>query len=188
MIHMEHCESVVQAVILSHLDYCNSLHLELPNKLWDRLQLTQNSTGRLILVIPLCHSVSGHLCDFHWLPVQKGSLFKALCICHKALADNHSSTNWSLITPFCPSWRLCSASTLGNVVVMPRVKKIWLGGDPFSIFLQSFGPISLQASDLNWIHFLFIKKLRLGYLTSPFNRNILYHSADCLIWISCCTL
>ena len=61
---------LVVAVILSRLDYCNSL---LAGLLWSTvapLQRVQNAAARLVLGLSAHDHVSQVLIDLHWLPVH----------------------------------------------------------------------------------------------------------------------
>ncbi len=76
---------VIHALILSRLDYCNSLYLGIPAVLLNRLQLLQNATTRLLTGTKKQVSVSPVLASLHWLPVHFRVQFKVLLYVFKAL-------------------------------------------------------------------------------------------------------
>ncbi len=76
---------VIHALILSRLDYCNSLYLGIPAVLLNRLQLLQNAATRLLTGTKKQVSVSPVLASLHWLPVHFRVQFKVLLYVFKAL-------------------------------------------------------------------------------------------------------
>lgn len=78
-------ETVVRALILSHLDYANALYAGIPGYLLNKLQVVQNSAARLLLGLSSRCSVRSHLLTMHWLPAEARIKFKILTIAHSAL-------------------------------------------------------------------------------------------------------
>ena len=68
-------KTVVSSLVLSRLDYCNSLLAGLPDISINKLQRAQNRAARLILDIPCsnntCHTSSVEMLKtLHWLPIK----------------------------------------------------------------------------------------------------------------------
>ena len=70
---------LVQALFMSHLDYCNSLLAGLLASAIRPLQLIQNAAARL--VFDLSSLTSLLLRSLHWLPVAAHIQFKTLVLC-----------------------------------------------------------------------------------------------------------
>ncbi len=60
---------LVQALVLSRLDYCNALLAGLPASSIKRLQLIQNAAARLIFNEPKIMHVTPLFINWHWLPI-----------------------------------------------------------------------------------------------------------------------
>ena len=62
---------LVQALVLSKLDYCNSLLAGLPACATRPLQRIQNAAARLVFNLPRCSHVTLLLISLHWLPITR---------------------------------------------------------------------------------------------------------------------
>ena len=67
---------LVLALIMSRLDYCNSVLAGLP------LQRVQNTAARLIFELGTREHVTVSLLQLHWLPVHWRVQFKLCCLMH----------------------------------------------------------------------------------------------------------
>ena len=76
------------ALVLSCLDYCNSLLVGLPQYLIKRLQGVQNAAARSILRTPRSEHISPLLQNLHWLPVIRRTLHKVAALCHSSLSGS----------------------------------------------------------------------------------------------------
>ena len=72
------CHNIVRTLILSKLDYCNSLLYGIDKKHLNHLQILQNKCARLILKQPSRSHASPLLRSLHWLPIEKRILFKLI--------------------------------------------------------------------------------------------------------------
>ena len=80
---VENIKTVVQALIVSKLDSCNSLLYGVAESEISRLQRLQNSCARLIFGKNKNESVSALLYDLHWLPIKQRICFKVLLLVFK---------------------------------------------------------------------------------------------------------
>nr|CAH0104286.1 unnamed protein product [Daphnia galeata] len=70
---------VVNALVLSRLDYCNSLYLNLPSSLLKRLQRVQNAAIRTIFNLQKREHVSIHRQSLRWLEIADRAKLKVAC-------------------------------------------------------------------------------------------------------------
>lgn len=81
-------KTLVHAVIISHIDYANSLLFGISQNLVDKLQRVQNAAARLILGHRKHESITPGLMKLHWLPVRYRIQFKIATITFKVLTTN----------------------------------------------------------------------------------------------------
>ncbi|XP_049332209.1 uncharacterized protein LOC125799462, partial [Astyanax mexicanus] len=80
----EATQVLVQSLVISRLDYCNSLLAGLPLRATKPLQLIQNAAARLVFNLPKFSHVTPLLRSLHWLPVVARIRFKTLTLAYKA--------------------------------------------------------------------------------------------------------
>ena len=76
---------LVHSLIISHVDYCNSLFLGLPNYLLKKIQTILNKCARLIFSLPPRTPTTRYLIELHWLPVRARIEFKICLMVYKAI-------------------------------------------------------------------------------------------------------
>ncbi|XP_076836631.1 uncharacterized protein LOC143482216 isoform X1 [Brachyhypopomus gauderio] len=80
----EASQVLVQSLVISRLDYCNSLLAGLPLQVIRPLQLIQNAAARLVFNLPKFTHVTPLLRSLHWLPMAARIQFKILMLAYKA--------------------------------------------------------------------------------------------------------
>ena len=82
-------KTLTQSVVISRLDYCNSVCIGLPMKSIHRLHLAQNAAARVIKRTPKREHMTPVLRDLHWLPVNRRIEFKILLFASKTSILKH---------------------------------------------------------------------------------------------------
>ena len=79
---LESAKTMVQALIMSKLDYCNLLLLGSPEYQLDKLQKIQNIACRVVTNLGKYDHVSASMKDLHWLKVKHCIDFKIATLMH----------------------------------------------------------------------------------------------------------
>ena len=74
---------LVRVMILSRLDYCNSLYYGLPVYFIQKFQRIVNSVCRLIFSLSLGSLTANYIKDLHWLPMKQRILYIILPFGHR---------------------------------------------------------------------------------------------------------
>ena len=85
-INNETCKTLIQALIISQLDYGNVLLYNMPLSLTNSLQRVQDCDAPLVTRIHKREHITPVLFQLHWLPVHLRSLYKILFRTFKVLS------------------------------------------------------------------------------------------------------
>ena len=84
-------KTLVVSLVLSRIDYCNSLLAGLPQPLVGKLQRVQKSAAHLVVrALPRVH-ITPILRHLHWLLVRARISYKTACLCFNAITSSTPS-------------------------------------------------------------------------------------------------
>ena len=122
----EAAQILMQALILSRLDYANALYYGLPDSLIQKLQHVQNAAAHLVCQVRKYDHITPVLKSLHWLPVWQRIEFKILLITFKAVNGCAPTYISSLLKQYIPS------RSLWSDLSVPRTRYKSFGDRAFS--------------------------------------------------------
>ena len=130
-------KTLVVSLVLSRIDYWNSLPAGLLQSLVGKLQRVQNCAARLVVRAPPHAHITPILRHLHWLPVRARISHKTACLCFNAITSSTSVYLSDLLHLYSPSRSLCSRADT-RLLKIPLCK-CKTKGDRAFFLLWSFG-------------------------------------------------
>ena len=127
------CAHAVRSLILSRLDYGNSLLGGLFSANMQRLQRLQNRAARLIFQVDRRTSAAPLICELHWLPVQQRIHFKILLHVYNCLQGSSPVYLQDLVHLYTPGHAGLRSLRDTTRLAIPSSKKMY-GDRCFSVF------------------------------------------------------
>lgn len=155
---LEARQTLIQALIVSRLDYGNALLVGARADLLAKMQVVQNMAARMALQKPRRQSAVPLLKALHWLPIKKRGIFKLLTMAFKAKQGQGPVYLRNKILPYMPGRQLRSSKS--NLLQPCRIRKTRAGGRAFSYLAPFYWnklPPKIQNCDTL---FLFKKQLK----------------------------
>ena len=85
-LNIKQLQTLVQAIVISSLDYCNALYVGINPCLLNQLQVIQNKSCRIIFGLKKRENVDNHLKCLHWLKIRERIDFKILLLVFKSIS------------------------------------------------------------------------------------------------------
>ena len=95
-------KTVMQSLVMSHLDYYNALLIGIQLDLITKLRSLQNSAARIVSRPRKYEHISSVLIKLQWLPIKFRIQFKVLLLVYKALNGLASKYIKELLVPYKP--------------------------------------------------------------------------------------
>ena len=84
-LNKETAKIIIQALVLSKLDYCNSVYHGAPKYTIAKLQRLQNMSARVVSNVKYCNHITPYLSDLHWLKINEHMVYKICTIMYKCI-------------------------------------------------------------------------------------------------------
>jgi len=126
--------SLVSALVLSRLGYCNILLIDLHLTHIHRLQSVQNAAARLIFNLRRCDHITDALISLRWLRVPERIAFKVATLMYRPLhgsAPPYLASSFACVADMPHRRRLRSAST--EQLDVPTCRRSTIGGRAFPV-------------------------------------------------------
>ena len=115
--------TLVHALIVSKVDYCNSVLAGIPGQLQDRLQSVLNSAARLVFSARRSERITPLLRELHWLRVPERVTFRLCVLAYRCLHGTAPSyLAGSLLRTSDIDTRRCPRSTDTAMLVVPSTR------------------------------------------------------------------
>ena len=111
---------VANALVSSHLDYCNSLFRSLSKFNLRKLQCIQNSAARIVSNTSRYTSITPVLKKLHWLPVEQRTVFKTATLVYKYLHTGFPRYFAPYLSFYSSSYSTRHSQSGGNFLVIPK--------------------------------------------------------------------
>ena len=102
-------KTLMSAFILTRLDYCNSLFVNLPEECMNKLQRFQNQAAKVVLKKKKRDHISPLFIKLHWLPLKARISYKIALLCFKCIHKRAPSYLQDLIEVHTPTRSLRSS-------------------------------------------------------------------------------
>ena len=126
--------TLIRALVVSKVDYCNSVLAGAPGHLLDRLQSVLNAAARLIFSARKREHITPLLHELHWLRVHERIKFR-LCVlayrCFHGTAPSYLAESLHLSTDVAARRRLRSAAS--STLLVPSSYRSTLGDRAFPV-------------------------------------------------------
>ena len=127
----EAAAELIRSLVLSKLDYCNSLLFGLPDCQIKKMQLVQNNAARLVYRKKKADNVTPLLKRLHWLPIEARIKFKIILLAFKAINNLAPTYLKELLELYEPARALRSTSM--NLLKEKKSKHKRSGDRAFSV-------------------------------------------------------
>ena len=122
-------KSLVASMVMSRLDYGNTLLCGVSNSLINKMHQIQNYAARLITGASTLEHITPLLISLHWLPIRYRINYKVLVFVYQAIHGSAPSYIQEMVNIYHPSRSVRSESEL--LLRVPRSKTVTYGGNSF---------------------------------------------------------
>jgi hypothetical protein len=119
------CTAAVRALVISRLDYANSLLAGISDISLRKLQVVQNNAARMITGTPRRNHITPVLHKLHWLPVKQRVSYKLLLLTFNALHSEYAPEYLTELLTHRECIRTTRSVNENSLMLyIPRAKKI----------------------------------------------------------------
>ena len=112
-------QTIIQALVMPKLDYCNSLLLGLADYQLNKIQRIQNMACRIVCNLHIFDHVTPTMQDLHWLKIPKRIQFKIACLKYKCINGQAPKYLTHLLPRKQKTQQLCSSTSTNHISIHP---------------------------------------------------------------------
>ena len=127
------CKTLVQALVMPHIDYSNAIFTDLPASTLKPAQRIQNFAAKVVLGRKKFDSATEALRDLHWLPVNQRCKFKLLFLVFKSLHGRAPTYLRDMLTRQTPKRTTRSSINCELNLVVPFTSRKTFAARSFSV-------------------------------------------------------
>lgn len=129
-ISQDTARTLVRSLVISRIDYCNTLLYGLPNTMIMKLQKIQNCAARMIFRLRKRSHITPCMITLHWLPVKARIEFKILTLAFNCLKGDGPAYLKCLLEQYIPERSLRS---MDKYTLKERSTRTKIGERAFSV-------------------------------------------------------
>ena len=114
------------SLVLSRLDYCNSILSGSSQYILQKLHKVQNTATQVIFRVLRSEHISALLCTLHWLSIHSRIKYKICSLCYVSLLDSSPTYLTGLTHVYTPARYLCSSSDNRILIFATMKTKSWI--------------------------------------------------------------
>ena len=170
-INLDTAKLLATSLVLTHLDYSNSILSGLPKKSISKMQRVQNWAAKVVLYRDRYSSSKEALIQLHWLPIKERIDYKILCIIYKCL-HNMAPLYLSAKIKRKRFPKNTRASTIGITLEVPYTRKSTFAARAFSVYgPKLWNSLTPKLQELSSID-SFKRCLKTELFTRAFNSEL----------------
>ena len=169
-IDLDTAKLLASSLVLTHLDYSNSILCGLPKKSLMNLQRIQNWAAKVVLHRDKYSSSTEALIILHWLPIKERIDYKVLCLIYKCINGMAPEYLTSLLKIKIYA-RQTRASKQGITLEIPKYKKARFAARSFSVYGPQLWNSLPSHIHLSSTYSVFKKRVKTELFNRAFNSD-----------------
>ena len=169
-------------MVISRVDYCNSIYHGLPKFQLYKLQKILNRAARLIKGTSPRERITPVLIDLHWLPIKARIMFKICVLCHQAITTSSPSYLRKELQVIQPSEGINTRNAINGVTLFKPRHNTNVGSRAFRAAAPSlYNWLPLEIRSLNNMK-SFKNSLKTFLFSKCYDLNNSTINEDFVVW------
>ena len=163
------CQQLMTSLVLSKLDYCNSILAGVSDTNLRKLQVVQNYAARVVCRKNRYQSAKDCLKSLHWLPIKFRIVYKILTLVHNCIYGHAPEYLKNLLTEKPKSQRNLRSNNSGLLLTVPPTKRKTFQDRSFCVYgPKAWNGLPEHIRSINSLN-VFKKKLKTHLFLTAFS-------------------